>query len=132
MKTVASGFLDLLAATAPPPAPVTLPPPAAPQPPRIHTAGEPGITPPEIIDQTLPVWQPDASYLRTGMTLRGTVEVIIDETGSVESASLISKIQPDYDNRLLRAARAWKYRPARQNGSPVKFRKFIEVTLKPS
>ncbi len=133
LKTVATGFLDLMAAV-PPPAPPVAPrpqPPVAPrpQPPRIFDAAEPGITAPEAIDQTLPAWYP---VVRVSVPLRGTLEVIIDETGAVESARLITRIHPEYDTGLLRQARSWRYRPARLNGKPVKFRKLIDVILKPS
>ena len=128
LKTVATGFLDLMAA-APPPAPPVAPPP---QPLRIFDATEPGITAPEAIDQTLPVWRPNQGVVRVSVTMRGMLEVIIDETGAVESARLITRIHPEYDTGLLRQARSWRYRPARLNGNPVKFRKLIDVILKPS
>ena len=34
-----------------------------------------------------------------------------------------------YDTLLVNAAREWKYRPATMNGTPVRFRKLIQVTL---
>ena len=128
LKTVATGFLDLMAAV-PPPAPPVAPPP---QPLRIFDATEPGITVPEVIDQTLPAWHPNQGVVRVSATLRGMLEVIVDETGAVESARLIARIHPEYDTGLLRQARSWRYRPARLNGKPVKFRKLIDVILKPS
>lgn len=134
LKTVATGFLDLMAAVPPPAPPVPAPaPPVAPlpQPPRIFDAAEPGITAPEAIDQTLPAWYPNPGGFRVSGTPRGILEVIIDETGAVESARLITHIHPEYDTGLLRQARSWRYRPARLNGKPVKFRKLIDVILKP-
>lgn len=128
LKTVATGFLDLMAAV-PAPAPPVAPPP---QPLRIFDAAEPGIVPPEAIDQTLPAWHPNQGVVRVSVTMRGMLEVIIDETGAVESARLITRIHPEYDAGLLRQARTWQYRPARLNGKPVKFRKLIDVILKPS
>ena len=38
-------------------------------------------------------------------------------------------IHPVYDPQLLSAAREWRYRPATVDGTPVKFRKMIQVTV---
>ena len=128
LKTVATGFLDLMTAVPPPPPPVA----PVPQPNRIFDATEPGITAPEVIDQTLPPWHPNQGVVRVSVELRGMLEVIIDEAGAVESARLITRIHPEYDAGLLRQARSWRYRPARLNGKTVKFRKLLDVILKPS
>lgn len=132
LKTVASGFLDLIAAATPPP---TAAPPAPPvvKPPPLYGGTDPDVVAPEVIEQTLPRWVPDAVFARAGVTLQGMLEVIVDETGAVESARVVRRIHPDYDTRVVRAARQWKYRPARlKDGTAVKFRKVIEIILKPS
>jgi hypothetical protein len=36
-----------------------------------------------------------------------------------------------YDNVALAAAKTWRYKPASVNGVPVKFKKVIQVTVKP-
>jgi len=58
--------------------------------------------------------------------------VIIDETGAVESATLTAPINPAYDNIALLAAKTWLYKPATLNGQPVKYRKAIQIVLKPA
>jgi hypothetical protein len=35
-----------------------------------------------------------------------------------------------YDSALLNAAREWKYQPATLNGSPVRFRKLLQISVK--
>ena len=60
------------------------------------------------------------------------LEVVIDETGTVESAVMRSPINPRYDQMVLSAAKTWKYEPARVGGTPVKYRKLISISLKPN
>jgi hypothetical protein len=41
-------------------------------------------------------------------------------------------VTPRYDAILLAAAKNWKYEPATLNGTPVKFRKTINISIKPA
>lgn len=136
LRTVVAGFLDLAtAAAAPPPepkkaeppAPVTTPPaPAPPAEPRIYVGGEPGLVMPVAIRQTFP----NLPTTIAGMTKdKGLLEVVIDEQGRVMSVALRNAIHPVYDSLLLNAVREWRYRPATMNGTPVRFRKLIQVSL---
>jgi outer membrane biosynthesis protein TonB len=36
-----------------------------------------------------------------------------------------------YDQALLRAARDWKFQPARRQGQPVRYLKVVEIHLAP-
>jgi hypothetical protein len=136
LRTLASGFVDLAAAAAvPPPEPkkpeapaMSAPPPApaVPREPRVWTADEPGVTPPVILRQEVPrVPSTISSQARD----RGLLEVVIDEQGRVVNLSLRLPIHPMYDPQLLAAAREWRYKPATVDGTPVKFRKMIQVTV---
>ncbi len=138
LKTLAAGFLDIIAASrAPAPvvpaaAAVVAPdPPVAPVRERIYTASDTDVTPPITLTQELPVWNPVRSNVAFGVIPPGQIEVIIDETGSVESVTLLKPIYLGYDDQVLRAARSWKYSPAQRSGTPVKFGKVIEVSLRP-
>jgi hypothetical protein len=42
-----------------------------------------------------------------------------------------SSVNQSYDRTVLNATRNWRYRPATINGAPVKFRKIIQITIKP-
>ena len=61
----------------------------------------------------------------------GVLEVVINEIGAVESAVMRSPVNPRYDSIVLAAAKGWKYYPATLNGTPVKFRKVINISVKP-
>lgn len=136
LHTLAVGFHDLaVQAAAPPPptptpAPVT-PAPAAvntalPVPKKVYTIVDPDVVPPGIINQSMPVYP-----TRPVPPGKGTLEVVIDESGMVESALIRASVNSLYDMLAVQATRAWRYKPATVNGVPVKFRKDIIITLKP-
>jgi len=132
LRTLAGGFQELAAkAAAPPPPPPPAPvvaaatPPPPPAPPRIYTGGETGIVPPVVVNQTLPPFPGQVIIPRNGK-----LEVVIDETGAVESAVMTGSVTQNYDAMVLIATKAWRYRPATLNGAPVKFRKTVQITIK--
>lgn len=125
VRTLAAGFHDLsLKAIAPPPPPPPPPVPVA-LPPAIYTGEEPNVTPPVAIRQELPRF-PGA--VRPG-GVKGVIEVVIDEEGSVASAVMLVPTMPSYDKMLLTATARWLYYPATRDGKPVKFRKRIQITI---
>jgi hypothetical protein len=78
------------------------------------------------VRQSLPQFQGDVSVIREGV-----LELIVNEFGEVEWAGMRAPITPRYDTTLIAAAKSWKYQPATLNGMPVKFRKLINVSVKP-
>jgi TonB family protein len=135
LHLVADGLLTLARAkaasdaarVAPPPAPVPAlpaPPPA----PIIYGGDDTTVTAPVVVSQEMPPWRPPTN-IRNGVTLTGRVRVIIDEAGKVERATMLRPLHPSYDTALLRAARAWSFKPALKDGQPVKYAKVIEVQL---
>ena len=62
---------------------------------------------------------------------QGVIEVVIDESGFVETAVMRVPVSPAYDSLALTAAKTWRYRPASVDGAPVKYRKAVQVTIKP-
>ena len=138
LRPLASGFLDLTAAAAtpsvapsaplliarrsvPPPAPTPSPRPAAP---RIYGWEDTNVVGPIVLRQTMPVLG-DVFAQR-----QGTVEVIINEAGIVETAMMTSPVNAVYDGLVLAAARSWRYKPATIDGVAVKFRHAIQLDLK--
>jgi TonB family protein len=137
LRTLASGFLDLLegptaakaapAAAAPEPVtPTVVPPPAAP----VATAAALGqVEAPVPIRQAMPQWvAPDrVSALRT---FHGAIKVRIGADGHVVDVAMATATHPDYDRMLLQAARAWVYTPATRNGQPIEVEKVVEFFLR--
>ena len=131
LRTLAVGFRDLSAtAAAPPPPPPVAPPapasPARPAVPRIYGSADANVVPPIVLRQSLPRFPSKA--VPSG---QGIVEVIVDEIGAVEMATMIASVNGPYDRAVLDAARNWLYKPATVDGAPVKFRKDIRITFKP-
>lgn len=135
LRTLAAGFRDLAvsaAAPAPPPPPAPTPAPAAAPPPApapvraSYTVADANVVPPIVVRQELP---PFPGQLMIGKV--GIIEVLIAEDGSVESALIRQSVSTQYDGLALAAAKTWRYRPATLNGTPVKYRKAIQVTVKP-
>jgi TonB family protein len=137
LRTLANGFVDLSAAAAAPPpepkkaepvAPVAVAPaaPVAPREPHVWTAEEAGVVAPVVIRQDVPR-VPTA--LSAQARERGLLDVIIDEQGRVTNITIRLSIHPMYDPQLLAAARDWRYKPATVDGTPVKFRKMIQITV---
>src|SRR5256712_1665164 len=135
LRTLAIGFNELAVKasaplpSAPPlpaPTPVEAPPPPRPVVPQIYAAEDSRVTPPVTINQTLPLYP-----TRPVPTGQGVLEVVIDESGTVESAAIRSSVNSLYDRLALAATKTWRYRPATVNGVPVKFRKSILISLSP-
>ena len=130
LRTLAGGFQELAAqAAAPPPPPplVATPvvPPPPPSAPRVYSGGESGINPPAIVSQALPPFPGQVVIPRTGK-----LEVVIDESGVVESAIMTGSVTQNYDVMVLAATKTWRYKPATMNGVPVKFRKTVQINIK--
>jgi tetratricopeptide (TPR) repeat protein len=126
IRTLATGFRDLSARAAAPPASVEAPdaPPtvAVASPNRIYNTGEAQVMLPVILRQDLPPLPRDLVFHR-----QGVLEVIINEAGFVEAATMRSPIDPRYDGLVLAATRQWRFQAATVGGTPVKFRKIIGV-----
>jgi hypothetical protein len=137
IRTLAAGFHELAVAAAtppPPPAPPPSPEPAAaPREARVerkvYTGGDVDVVPPVAVRQNLP------SVPRVGQAplppSGGVVEVVISEFGTVESAVMRVPISPIYDRMVVAAAREWRFEPAMRMGIPVKFRKMVQIAIKP-
>jgi tetratricopeptide (TPR) repeat protein len=138
LRTVASAFRDLtkaLAASAPPVAtagagpaqqPVVRQPPQVPD--IVYTSADAEVTPPVAQSQRVPPWRPGPN--ETVQDYTGALRLLIDQSGAVVSAAMSASTRPSYDQQLLRAARDWKFQPARKQGVPVRYLKLIEIRLK--
>src|SRR5262245_45015455 len=136
LRQLALGFAELSAkASAPPPPPPPLPAPApvvtaavvpsVPPPPRIYTASDSNVIAPVALNQVLPAYPGQVMIPRSGK-----IEVVIDETGAVESAVMTGSVSITYDRLAIAAAKSWKFKPATVDGTPVKFRKIVQVTIR--
>jgi hypothetical protein len=103
--------------------------PAAPAIPMIFDQNASGIIAPVAVLQNVPpVPTSLLTSFRPGPT-RGTLDVVIDEQGHVERATIGTSIHRLYDAVLLGAAERWIYKPARNGADPVKYRKTIAIVV---
>lgn len=144
LRMLADGFAKLTeqqliadkAAAAPPPMPASTaaaeaPSASIPARSKIYTADDSLVVAPIPQVQTMPMWTPPNDNYRR-VTFNGSIEVVIDENGAVESARMSQTLNVIYDQLLLAAAKNWRYRPAMLQGQPVKYRKQIKVNLRPT
>jgi hypothetical protein len=139
LRTLATGFQELSAKAIPPPPLAVAPPPAVaapkptpavvpaapPAPPRVYTIADTRVVPPAAIRQELPPFSG-----RVFESVTGALEIVIDERGLVEAATMRESVNLSYDRQAVDATRNWRYRAALLDGVPVKFRKLISVTIK--
>jgi hypothetical protein len=143
LRVLTTGFLELSARAAAPPAPpvepratATAPPasvasspsvtPAGPVPGKIYTGDDQEVTPPVVVRQDIPrIPQATLAMARS----RGLVDVVIDELGRVVGLTIRNSIHPTYDAQILAAAKDWKYKPATLDGRPVKYRRLISINV---
>jgi TonB family protein len=131
LRMLAVGFEELSAKAAAPPAPAPAPPAqvaSAPPPPAaipVYTGEDRNVIPPSVIIQTLPLFPGTVIAPRTG-----ALEVLIDESGEVESAVMTQSVTSGYDRLVLAATRTWRFKPATVNGRPVKYRKLVQINVK--
>jgi protein TonB len=59
------------------------------------------------------------------------VLVVIDEEGSVTSATVSKSSSPEFDAPSVEAIKRWKFKPAEKAGAPVKARVTIPLHFKP-
>jgi tetratricopeptide (TPR) repeat protein len=161
LALVATAFVELTRAQAPPPplSPIARPIVAAPLPPSLTAAPadlEP--TPPAAgqlavssspqapmrVTASEPVaYEPAVAVARplpkwmppdlyaAQRKYSGTIAVEVDARGHVVAAVTRRTIHPAYDPVVLAAARDWVFQPARQNGRPVKSEVSVEIELLP-
>ena len=130
LRMLAVGFEELSAkAAAPPPPPALAAVQLAAPPPRpaaipVYSGEDRNVIPPSVINQTVPAFPGTVIAPRYGV-----LEILIDESGGVESAVMTQSVTSGYDRLVLAATRTWRFKPASANGVPVKYRKIVQINV---
>ncbi len=95
----------------------------------VYSALDVAVIPPVELERNIPPWNPPAQLV--WRSFRGVVEVVVDESGNVETSRMVESLADFYDAGLLEAARSWRFKPAQRAGQPVKYRKLVEITMRP-
>jgi TonB family protein len=117
-----------------PPTPVPAPPPV-PQRPAVREgqlvelSGD--VVLPEVIDSPNPVYPEEAARRRLGGTV--TLELLVDENGSVQDVKVLNGIKPDFglNEAAVAAVRKWRFKPATKEGVRVKVRITQRIRFNP-
>jgi TonB family protein len=130
--TLAAGFRELatkamMPVAAPKPAVVLPAAVASVSAPRTYSAEDSDVTAPVAIRQTIPAYTRPVVQRKTAV-----VELLVNEQGAVESAMMLSPLDPSYDVAVVNAAKTWTYQPAKVNGKPVRYQKRVQITLVPT
>ena len=96
--------------------------------PRVYDMADLDVTPPVVLDQTLPPWHPPLAHVAR-RTYTGRLQIIVGENGSVTSADILQPSFSTYDWLLLHAVKQWRYGPALKRGKPVQYRRIIDYVL---
>ena len=88
----------------------------------VYTAGTPGVSPPLGIRPHVPKEMPAGTKPED----IARIELVVNPQGSVDSVKLVGQPRIN-DAMLLSAAKAWRFRPANKNGTPVSYRMTISV-----
>jgi len=109
--------------------------------PRLYSGDDLDVRPPTVIRQDLPTWVAPRQVI-PGTEYRGVLEVVVDGSGTVESAAMrqpltgpagsdaLSQELRRYEAELVSAAKGWQFRPATLNGQPVKYRRLVGILLR--
>jgi len=93
---------------------------------RIYSSNDIGVTPPVTVRPQMPVRPPPG----VPADALGVVEVIVSDTGEVESVRLLSPPRTLHDRMMLSAMKTWLFQPAMKDGRAVRFRHLIQITLR--
>jgi hypothetical protein len=131
LRTLATGFRDLSvqAATPRPIDAVKQSPMAMPigRNTRIYGADDARIVAAVPVQQSVPTVPP---AMAADVERAGILELVIDESGAVESAVMRVTISPRIDAVIVDAAKRWTYRPATLDGTPVRYRKMMQIDVR--
>ncbi|MEO7189590.1 MAG: hypothetical protein ABI051_00890 [Vicinamibacterales bacterium] len=98
--------------------------------PRLYSVTDADVMKPIAISRAFPEWRP-FNPTEARRDFNGTLDVVTNEMGMVVSATIVKSIHPLYDPMLLRAAAAWRFKPATKNGMPVRYTSRIDIRLTP-
>jgi hypothetical protein len=93
-----------------------------------YKAEDADVTPPVAISQRLPSW-PSALPVPLGAASRGVLEVLINESGRVETARPLRPTVTFFDQRLVEEALKWQFKPATKAGVPVRYCRLVQVVI---
>jgi len=127
VRLLVDGFLELAHAAEPRSAPAeataaaAAPEPAAPPAAVVSSLADAGVVAPTAVFQPQPNVPPALLDLVRLLHRTSTIDVFINEHGTVDDVTVKQSVSPAYDKLIVAAARTWRYKPALKDGVPIKF-----------
>src|SRR5262249_35644743 len=87
----------------------------------VPSAADPGVVAPTAVFQPQPNVPLALLELVRALHRRCTIDVLINERGTVDDVTVTQSVTPAYDKLIVAAARTWRYKPALKDGVPIKF-----------
>jgi hypothetical protein len=106
-------------------APSAAPAPAMAAAAHIYSVEDEGVAPPVVVEQRMPAMSIELQAITKAQKSSGAIDLVIDEGGRVVDATIRQSLNSSFDLLIVRSARAWKYRPAMKDGTPVRYRKTL-------
>ena len=97
------------------------------QSPPVYRPGDPGVTLPVAVDQSLPGYSPDAMLAGVEGLLKLTCVVAAD--GTVGDVRVVQPLFPTLDEEAVEKVKRWRFRPGTKDGEPVAVLVEIEHTF---
>jgi protein TonB len=91
----------------------------------IYTAADRNVEPAALTRPQLPSEPSEAAGTRGQI---GVLQIVVNESGSVETVRLTSSSERLNEKMLVAAGKAWRFHPARLNGVPVRYRLLVAIT----
>lgn len=92
---------------------------------KVYSIGDDGVAPAVALRQRMPAMATELMTITRSSKRNAMLDLLIDETGGVVSATMRESLNSSFDALILRAARTWKYRPAVKDGVPVRYLKTL-------
>jgi len=135
VRLIVDGLLDLAHAAQPrPPADNATTTSAAAAPESVAPASSVSSTNAAVV-APVPVFQPQPAIPPSLLTLvrqlrrTGTIDVAINERGTVDDVTVKQSLAPAYDKLLVATAKTWRYKPALKDGVPIKFVSTVVINV---
>ena len=106
---------------------VPAPTASAAPPPKVVALSE-DTEPPVAITQTAPAYPP--ALKAEGVEGFVVVRFIVTESGAVDDLRVVKSSDPRFNDAVLAAVRAWRFKPATSQGRPVPYPKTLKIPFK--
>jgi len=134
LRLIVDGFLDLADAEQPrhaaderSAAAATSEPPSPPL--SVSPSTGAGVVAPVAVFQPQPNISPALLTLVRQLHRASTIDVAINEHGTVDEVTVKQAVTPLYDKLIVAAAKTWRYKPALKDGVPIKFVSTVVINV---